>query len=259
MERIDGRAFDEVRPIKITYGIYGNAQGSVLFELGDTRVLCSVMLQDGVPQFLRGMGRGWLTAEYTLLPASTLTRTPREAAVMKRNSRSIEISRLIGRSLRAIVDLKKLGERTIYIDCDVLQADGGTRTASISGAYCALQSAAEKWEAEGLLPEGLLNDTLGAVSVGWTKEGPLLDINFKEDCKVDADFNFVMTGSGAVVEVQGATETRPISWEAVDAMRTLAFKGIKDICSKGRQVEKKAPRVSKGGMFSLAQRGIQLS
>jgi len=257
MERMDGRAFDQVRPIKITYGIYGNAQGSALFELGNTRVLCSVMLQDGVPQFLRGMGRGWLTAEYTLLPASTLTRTPREAAIMKRNSRSIEISRLIGRSLRSVIDLKKLGERTIYIDCDVLQADGGTRTAAISGSYCALRSAATKWAQEGFLPDDLLTDTLGAISVGWTSEGPLLDINFKEDCKVDADFNFVMTGSGAMVEVQGATEAKPISWEAVEKMHLLAFKGIKEICSKTVQEYEKSPR-PKGGIFSLGQRGIQL-
>lgn len=259
MERNDGRAADQVRPVKVTYGVYGNADGSVLFELGDTRVLCSIMLQDGVPQFLRGTGKGWLTAEYTLLPASTLTRTPREAAVMKRNSRSIEISRLIGRSLRAVVDLKKLGERTIYVDCDVLQADGGTRTAAISGSYCALQSAVSQWIKKGVLTETIISDALAAVSVGWTAKGPLLDINFKEDCKVDADFNFVMTSLGAVVEIQGATEKAPLPWHAVEEMKTLAFKGIRDICSVTVKESEVTLDKKRGGIFSLGARGIQLS
>lgn len=257
MERADGRAFDQVRPVKVTYGIYGNAQGSALFELGNTRVLCSVMLQDGVPAFLRGSGKGWLTAEYTLLPASTITRTPREAAIMRRNSRSIEISRLIGRSLRAVVDLKKLGERTIYIDCDVLQADGGTRTAAICGAYCALQDAVAKWTSENFLTPDLITDTLGAVSVGWTHRGALLDINFKEDCKVEADFNFVMTGSGSVIEIQGATESKPIAWSAVQTMQTLAQKGVQDICAVALKERDEVP-LPKGGMFSLGKRGIEL-
>ncbi len=230
-ERIDGRQFNQVRPIKVTYGVYGNAQGSTLFEMGNTKVLCSVMLQDGVPHFLRGSGKGWMTAEYTLLPASTLTRTPRDASTMRSNSRSIEISRLIGRSLRSVVDLKRLGEKTIYIDCDVLQADGGTRTAAISGAYCALNHAFQEWVARGLFPESLITESLSAVSVGWMNNGPLLDINYSEDAKVEADFNFVMTGSGKVVEIQGATEAAPLSWESVVAMKVLASEGICTILS----------------------------
>lgn len=230
-QRTDGRRNDQIRPVKVTYGVYGNAQGSALFELGNTKVLCSIMLQDGVPHFLRGSGQGWLTAEYTLLPASTITRTPREASVMRRNSRSIEISRLIGRSLRSIIDLKQLGEKTIYIDCDVLQADGGTRTAAISGAYCALRHAVERWVSRDLVNDSVLINSLAAVSVGWVHEQALLDVNFAEDCKVDADFNFVMTGCGKIVEIQGATESEPIPWHAVVAMRESALKGVKDILS----------------------------
>ena len=145
MKRIDGRLLHQMRPIKVTYGVYGNADGSALFELGNTKVLCSVIVQDGVPQFLRGKGQGWLTAEYTMLPAATRARTPREITTMRRNGRSIEISRIIGRSLRAVIDFSILGERTLYVDCDVLQADGGTRTASISGAYCALYHAMQQF------------------------------------------------------------------------------------------------------------------
>lgn len=235
-ERVDGRNYDQIRPVKVTYGVYGNAQGSALFEMGNTRVLCSVMLQDGVPHFLRGSGQGWLTAEYTLLPASTISRTPREASIMRRNSRSIEISRLIGRSLRAVVDLKQLGEKTVYIDCDVLQADGGTRTAAISGAYCALRHAVERWVSRDILSGPFLTDTLAAVSVGWSNDKALLDVNYAEDCKVDADFNFVMTGTGGVVEIQGATESSPIEWSAVVAMRDFAFKGVTDILASADEV-----------------------
>jgi ribonuclease PH len=224
--RKNGRQPDQVRPVKITYGVYGNAQGSVLFEMGNTRVLCSIMLQDGVPHFLRSSGQGWLTAEYTLLPASTVTRTAREASIMRRNSRSIEISRLIGRSLRAVLDLKKLGEKTIYVDCDVLQADGGTRTASISGAYCALSQAVKQWLEKGVIRSTILKDSVAAVSVGWVNNIALLDVDFDEDSTVDADFNFVMTGSGKIVEIQGATEINPIEWESVLMMQKVAFKGI---------------------------------
>jgi len=228
-QRIDGRSDDQIRSIKLVNNIYGNSQGSVLFSLGNTKVLCSVMLQEGVPHFLRGTGQGWLTAEYSMLPAATITRSPREASIMRRNNRSIEISRLIGRSLRAVVDLKKLGEKTVYIDCDVLQADGGTRTAAINGAYCAIKNAIEKWINRGIITDTILTDSLAAISVGWTDGKVLLDINFVEDNKVDADFNFVMTGTGKIVEIQGATETTPLDWEIVLAMRESAFKGIKDV------------------------------
>lgn len=237
MKRIDGRTFEQVRPTSITYDIYKNADGSVLFELGNTKVLCSIMLQDGVPHFLRGKGTGWLTAEYTMLPASTQTRTQREATTMRRNGRSIEISRLIGRSLRSIVDLTKLGERTVYVDCDVLQADGGTRTASITGAYCALRHAVDMWKLEKKLSGKFLLDTLGAISVGLSDEQVLLDINYEEDSSIDADFNFVMTGSGKVVEIQGATESTPFEWSKVEQMRVLAQKGIKTLLSSLGELE----------------------
>lgn len=231
MKRLDGRTTEQVRPASVTYNIHGNAHGSVLFALGNTKVLCSVMIQDGVPPFLRGKGTGWLTAEYAMLPAATAVRTPRESATMKSNGRSIEISRLIGRSLRSIVDLSKIGERTIYVDCDVLQADGGTRTAAITGAYCALRHAVDIWKLEGKISQTFLRDTLGAVSVGLSKGAVLLDINYEEDSTIDADFNFVMTGSGKVVEIQGATESVPFEWAVVEQMRALAYKGIQDILS----------------------------
>lgn len=240
VERINGRLAHQARPLTLTYGIYGNAQGSVLINLGNTRVLCSVMVQDGVPQFLRGTGTGWLTAEYALLPASTQERSQREVASLRRNHRAVEISRLIGRSLRAVVDLKSLGERTIAIDCDVLQADGGTRTAAITGAYCALKHAivvsAHQQNNKQRLPESLMKDSISAISVGWRDGRALLDIDYQEDMAIDADFNFVMTGSGSIVEVQGAVEKAvPLSWEAVQEMQILAAQGIASFL---REIEK---------------------
>jgi ribonuclease PH len=255
VKRIDGRTPEQVRPASVTHGIYKNADGSVLFELGNTKILCSVMLQDGVPHFLRGKGAGWLTAEYTMLPAATHTRTQREISTMRRNGRSIEISRLIGRSLRAIVDLKKLGERTIYIDCDVLQADGGTRTASITGAYCALRHAVEIWKLEGKVSGKFLLDTLGAVSVGLSDDKVLLDINYEEDRSIDADFNFVMTGSGKVVEIQGATESAPFEWAKVEQMRVLAQKGIKEILTQVDELE--LPEQSSSAHLSVSLGDLQ--
>lgn len=231
MKRIDGRLPHHMRPVKVTYGVYGNADGSALFELGDTKVLCSVMVQDGVPQFLRGKGQGWLTAEYTMLPAATRARTPREVTTMKRNGRSVEISRLIGRSLRAIIDFSVLGERTLYVDCDVLQADGGTRTASISGAYCALYHATQQLALTKKSYASFLSGSLAAVSVGWDENEALLDVNFQEDSAVEADFNFVMTGKGEVVEIQGTTEKGPLSWDAVEKMKQVAGEGISQILS----------------------------
>lgn len=237
MKRIDGRLPDQVRPTSVTYGICGNAQGSVLFALGNTKVLCTVIMQDGVPSFLRGKGSGWLTAEYTMLPGATKTRTHREASTMRRNGRSIEISRLIGRSLRSVVNLKTLGERTIYIDCDVVQADGGTRTAAITGAYCALRQAIDIWKLDSKISDNFLLDTVAALSVGVSNGQALLDINYEEDSTTDADFNFVMTGSGKVIEMQGATESSPLDWELVDAMRKLAQKGIREVLSRVDEVE----------------------
>lgn len=226
--RAGGRKADQLRPVLLEYGICGNADGSVLFSMGNTKVLCTVMMQEGVPHFLRGKKEGWLTAEYSMLPASTLTRTVREAAVMKRSSRSLEISRLIGRCLRAVVDMTALGERTIYIDCDVIQADGGTRTAALTGSYCALVYALQgPWSA--CIKKEFFKDTLAAISVGWKDNQALLDLDFEEDASTDADFNFVMTGSGKIVEIQGTSEKQPLSWEAIQKMQVIAGQGIQDL------------------------------
>lgn len=228
--RIDGRCYNELRPLKITYDFAQNADGSVLIELGNTRVLCTAMIQDGVPQHLRKSGKGWLTAEYAMLPAATQERTQRESTtIMRRNGRSTEISRLIGRALRAVIDTSKMGgEKTIYIDCDVIQADGGTRTTAIIGAYCALRSLVRKK----LLPETFLIDSVAAISVGLSVDGkPLLDVNYQEDVALQADYNFVMTGSGNIIELQGAAEQRAISWSAVQEMHKVAYSGIQQIFS----------------------------
>jgi ribonuclease PH len=199
----------------------------VLFALGNTKVLCSVTLQNGVPSFLKGKGTGWLVAEYAMLPTATATRTQRETQTMKRSGRSIEISRLIGRSLRTILDLQQLGERTITIDCDVLQADGGTRTACITGAYIALELATKQWVSNGLLPSSaLIRDGLAAISVGFLNSVPLLDPDFSEDEALDADFNFVLTRSGSVVEVQGTAEKKAITWQQLEALHHEAQQGV---------------------------------
>ncbi len=229
MIRSDGRMHNQIRPIRITHGIVGNADGSVLFELGDTRVICTVTLQDGVPHFLRGTGTGWLTAEYSLLPAATTPRSQREATAQRRNNRSIEISRLLGRALRSIIEFKYCGERTIFIDCDVIQADGSTRVAAISGAYCALMQAAHSWKERKIITKDIITESVAAVSVGWTGTEALLDLNYEEDQGIVADFNFVMTGSGKIIEVQGATEQRPILWEHVEKMQKVAVHGIQEV------------------------------
>lgn len=228
--RAGNRLYDQLRSLKVTYGVYPYAAGSTLFELGNTKVLCAVTLQSGVPHFLRGKKTGWLTAEYSLLPTATPMRTVREITANRRSGRVIEISRLIGRSLRAITDLSVLGEQTIFIDCDVLQADGGTRTASITGAYLALRAAQARWAAQGILDSpSLLRDELAAVSVGSGAKGPLLDMDFAEDSVIDADYNFVLTRSGKVVEIQGSAERAAISWNDYDAMRALALQGAHEL------------------------------
>lgn len=229
MTRTDGRAYDQLRSIRITQGIVGNADGSVLFELGDTRVICAVTLQDGVPHFLRGTGTGWLTAEYSLLPAATFPRSPREATAQRRNNRSIEISRLLGRALRSVIEFGNCGERTIFIDCDVIQADGSTRVAAISGAYCALLQAVQVWKERKIITKNIITDTLAAVSVGWTGTHALVDLNYEEDQNIVADFNFVMTGASKIIEVQGATEQKPIEWENVQTMHAVAKKAISEV------------------------------
>lgn len=227
--RSENRAFDELRPMKVTYDMFSYAAGSVLFELGRTRVLCAVTLQNGVPHFLRGRHRGWLTAEYSLLPVSTPVRTVREVTSNKRNGRTIEISRLIGRALRTVTNLQVFGEQTIFIDCDVLQADGGTRTACITGAFLALRAAEAVWRARGTIPYGFIKDELVAISVGINSQGAFLDMDFAEDSTVDADINFVLTRSGRLVELQGSSEREPVSWEDFELARSYALKGAQDI------------------------------
>lgn len=225
------RSNDQLRPLHVSYDIFKYASGSTLFEMGNTKVLCSVTLQQGVPHFLRGKKTGWLTAEYSLLPASTPIRTVREVTANKRSGRTIEISRLIGRSLRAVANLSALGEQTIFMDCDVLQADGGTRTACITGAYLALKAAQTAWLSEGLLHEALLIDELAAVSVGLAGTTPLLDLDFIEDSATEADFNFVLTRSGKLIEIQGSAEKYPLTWDQYDDMRALSLKGVDELFS----------------------------
>ncbi len=224
--RAHGRRADELRSLTITRGWTKHAEGSVLIEAGDTRVLCTASVEEGVPGFLKGKGQGWLTAEYGMLPRSTNTRMRREAAEGKQSGRTQEIQRLIGRSLRAITDLAALGERTIRIDCDVLQADGGTRCASITGAYVALADAITWCRGRGLLVGEPLRDRVAAVSVGVVAGTPLLDLDYVEDAGCDTDMNVVMTGAGGFVELQGTAEGAPFTREEFDALLELAKRGI---------------------------------
>ncbi len=227
--RLGKREHNQLRQLKVTYDVYSYTQGSVLFEIGGTKILCSVTLQNSVPHFLRGKRKGWLTAEYALLPASTPIRAVREVSANKRNGRTIEISRLIGRSLRAVADLAVLGENTIFIDCDVMQADGGTRTACIIAAYMALKAAQQRLISEGGIEAPLLTDEIVSISVGMGQYGPLLDMDFAEDSSIYADYNFVITRTGKIVEIQGTAEHAPISWADFEEMKKLALKGAADI------------------------------
>jgi ribonuclease PH len=224
--RPGGRTPDALRPVRITRGFTRHAEGSVLVEFGETRVLCTASIEEKVPGFLRGKGQGWLTAEYGMLPRATHTRADREAARGKQSGRTQEIQRLIGRSLRAVVDLSKLGERTLQLDCDVLQADGGTRTAAITGAWVAVHDAIEWLRARDLVTGSPLSDSVAAVSVGLWRGEALLDLDYAEDSSCDTDMNVVMTGSGGIVEVQGTAEGRPFSRTQVDTMLDLASQGI---------------------------------
>jgi ribonuclease PH len=234
--RPSGRRPDELRPVSITRRYTKHAEGSVLIAFGDTRVLCTASVEDGVPAFLRGQGQGWLTAEYGMLPRSTHTRTPREAARGKQSGRTLEIQRLIGRSLRAVTDLKLLGERTIHIDCDVLQADGGTRTASITGACVAAHDAFSHLVARGVLTCHPLTDLVAAVSVGIFGGEPVLDLDYAEDSACGTDMNVVMTGAGGFVEVQGTAESTPFSRAELDALLGLAERGIRQLIAAQRQI-----------------------
>ncbi len=227
MKRADGRAWDELRPAKIVPRFQNFAEGSALIELGQTRVLCSASVEERVPNFLRGEGRGWITAEYAMLPRATVTRTPRDAGRV--GGRSQEIQRLIGRSLRAVTDLDALGERTIIVDCDVIQADGGTRTAAITGSYVALYQALHTLANMGVLSSIPLKSAVAATSVGIVHSYRLLDLCYDEDCAAEVDFNVVMTTQGEFVEVQGTAETKPFSKETIDSIISLADKGIKQL------------------------------
>ena len=231
MTRPSNRQNDELRQIRITRAYTKHAEGSVLVEFGDTKVLCTASVEEKVPGFLRGQGRGWLTAEYGMLPRATNTRTDREAARGKQSGRTQEIQRLIGRSLRAVADLSLLGERTIKVDCDVLQADGGTRTASITGAYVALRDAVTLLLARGLIAKSPLHDFVAAVSVGVYQGTPVLDLDYAEDSACDTDMNVVMTGSGGFVEVQGTAEGTPFSRKEMDTLLQLAQDGIAQLVS----------------------------
>ncbi len=229
MKRADGRAWDELRPIRIIPGYQSFAEGSALIELGKTRVLCSVSVEERVPGFLRGEGSGWITAEYAMLPRATVTRSPRDSSLGRVGGRSQEIQRLIGRSLRAVTDLTALGERTLIVDCDVLQADGGTRTAAITGAYVALYQAMQTLANMGILSSIPLKSAVAATSVGIVHSYMLLDLCYDEDFNAEVDFNVVMTNKGKFVEVQGTAEAKPFSKETIDSLLSLAEKGIKQL------------------------------
>jgi len=220
---------DQLRTIKITRNFTRHAEGSVLIEMGDTRVLCTASVEENVPPFLRGKGQGWVTAEYGMLPRATHTRSSREAAKGKQTGRTQEIQRLIGRSLRAVTDLKALGERQITLDCDVLQADGGTRCASITGAWVALYEACEKLVTAGKLPVNPVRDHVAAISVGVYKGAPVLDLDYPEDSDCDTDMNVVMTGAGGIVEIQGTAEGEPFSREQMSVLVDLATMGIRQL------------------------------
>jgi len=225
-ERTDGRAHDELRPVQITPGFLSYAEGSVLIEMGKTRVICSASLEDRVPPFLRNSGQGWLTAEYSMLPRSTQTRTARETGRGGPSGRTHEIQRLIGRSLRAVADMKVLGERTLTIDCDVLQADGGTRTAAITGAYVAFALASNQLLKNGRITRPLTTNQVAAVSVGIVGSTPLLDLKYDEDSKAEVDMNVVCTSDGRFIELQGTAEREPFSRAQMDELMALATRGI---------------------------------
>lgn len=229
VRRLDSREAAELRPIRLTPDFIPNAEGSVLIETGRTRVIATVTVDDGVPGFLRGTGKGWLTCEYGMLPRSTDERTPRESTRGRPSGRTLEIQRLIGRSLRAVIDPKALGERTLWVDCDVIQADGGTRTASITGGFVAMALALQRLVASGILRNVPLRDSVAAVSVGLVEDTPLLDLAYEEDSRAQVDMNVVMTGGGSFVEVQGSAEGREFSNDELQDLLALAESGIREI------------------------------
>ena len=236
MTRIDGRSPGDPRPTTITPGFLAHAEGSVLIEVGRTKVICTASIEDRVPPFLRNTGKGWVTAEYGMLPRATSTRTQREASAGKVGGRTQEIQRLIGRSLRSITRLPELGERTIWIDCDVIQADGGTRTASITGGFVALVLALQRMRELALIKDLPIVDYVAATSVGIVDGAALLDLAYEEDSKAEVDMNFVKTGEGKFIELQGTAEGLPFDRRALDALMELADAGIKQLIAKQREI-----------------------
>lgn len=236
MKRPSGRAADQLRPIRITRNYTKHAEGSVLVEFGDTKVICTVSVESGVPRFLKGQGKGWLTAEYGMLPRATGERTQREASRGKQGGRTLEIQRLIGRSLRAALDMSKLGENTLYVDCDVIQADGGTRTASITGSMVALVDALSVLKKRGGLKGDPLKQMVAAVSVGIYQGEPVLDLDYPEDSAAETDLNVVMTDAGGFIEVQGTAEGEPFLPEELNAMLALASRGVRELFELQRAV-----------------------
>jgi ribonuclease PH len=232
--RLDGRAPHELRPVSITRGYIKHAEGSVLIEVGDTRVICTVTVEERVPPFLKGKGEGWITAEYGMLPRATGERTQREAHRGRPSGRTMEIQRLIGRALRAVIDLRQLGERTLVVDCDVIQADGGTRTASITGAFVAMVDAVDGLRKRGLIGRLPIRDFLAATSVGVVDGVPLLDLAYAEDSRAEVDLNLVMTGQGLLVEVQGTGEAGPFSRSQFDELLALAAHGVQQLIETQR-------------------------
>src|SRR5579863_4783040 len=236
--RDSGRAAAELRPVEITPHFISSAEGSALIRLGETRVICTASVEDGVPPFLKGMRRGWISSEYAMIPRSTSTRTPREATRGRQGGRTLEIQRLIGRSLRAVTDLERLGERTVWVDCDVIRADGGTRTASITGALVALGLACEKLEQHATLKRFPLKNYVAAISVGIVGGEMLLDLNYAEDSNAEVDMNVVMTGTGELVELQATAEGRPYSADELNRLLALARSGIERLLALQKSILK---------------------
>jgi ribonuclease PH len=249
--RSDGRKQNQLRQLAITPSYIKTADGSVLIEMGDTKVICTAKLEERVPPFLRNSGKGWITAEYGMLPGSSQVRIDRESSRGRVGGRTHEIQRLIGRSLRAVADLKSLGERSVWIDCDVIQADGGTRTASITGAYVALAEAVRRWLDRRIISADPIKDAVAAVSIGMIDGKILLDLCYEEDSKADVDMNFVMTGSGKFIEVQGTAESAPFTKHQMQRMSEIAQQGIKELL----KAQKKVIASLKNGDSSLSGRG----
>lgn len=235
MIRLDGRAYDQLRPVKITRGYMKYAEGSCLIEVGDTRVICTASIEDKVPLFRKGSGSGWVTAEYGMIPRSCQTRTPREVTKGSAGGRTMEIQRLVGRAIRSIVDLDALGERTVWLDCDVVQADGGTRTASVTGAFVAFVEAANILKKDGILKKIPITDVLAATSVGVVQNTELLDLSYAEDSNAAVDMNVIMTSAGRFVELQGTAEGVPFSRNRMNKMIDLAEKGVGELIIKVRE------------------------